>query len=987
MNGLLDKADQYLEKRAPGAGICDRTPHAVAGRPTTAGPGPARRHAARFIGLVAGLFLGVMPAVSAPPGSGPSGPPGPGGLLGIPIPPIPCDPPQRPLLGEVYTIQGRLTEQCLAQQPLGLVPIEAHVRIKAGIRTCDPNEPFAQTYDLEFLVDSGTTDADGRFSLTFTSGVLLARVSEDDSLFQQLVTILVVNPGGGGAMAQTIYASADASLTYTINHDFSTCLTDSTAIQVVNTSDDGVFGAEVFVNGTSYPERTGASGYVYITPPLSPGDTLVARARVYESHSERGAHGAGSNQDWKHRVYITSLPVEHDADGDNVTFTRETVSNPHATYQLELSRLNTVVGLHLLLSVEWDASNSELTADFEAGIEDASEYLFNATDGQFLIEQVEVYDDKVRWDQADWRVYADASLRAHVDWPRLHGFWGSGGWMHMSRSNGPRVYIHEFGHYGFKLGDEYTPRSPIGLPPNHFNGPQGQCAHGTTLNGPPFAPGEEKASCLMWSQWQTTKFCSDHPDNPHLNATGQGDQDCWSELAGYFQDGSSSVPRWLIRTPVDRGVILGEVPNIPVTDWLPHVSITDAYYPDLCQPLDFEWTVNGSPVRGAIVLSKRPGGCWITQGITGSDGRIDPFSGSNTRMTGIHVGDTVCAYYWAYSGDSWQMVSKRHTVTEDDRINASVALNLPHGQTSAAIQVLDLAREPFELSASLEPTGTQGEARIRVRSTASLPQSPQVSFSLSRDSQPRAIPMEYEAVTDSHVGLVDDLPDFVEAMTDVTAFDAAGQRATRVVDAIMGFVDPSEEAVLVSADGQLELIIPDDGVAAGSSVSLGSTLAPAPALAGDTTVVSGPFAILTVDSGDFARPAWLRIRLAFDDGVDFEQVFDAGTLRLLRYDEAAGQWIELDATYAPGVPIVETEISGPGSYALVADMVDPNARNVGSLPFDGGELNQAGSESESGRGRGTGVCGSGSAVMTPLMLACLGSRIHRRRRSHAVARS
>ena len=153
--------------------------------------------------LVFGCSLSSAPA-EIPNGGGPIPAPGvpPVVFPTPPLPPFPCDP-IRPAPGLVYTVQGRLTEDCGSQQPLSLVPLELHIKARAGVYTCDPNDPFPQTHTREFFVAAGQTDADGRFSITFLSDVPLAEIPSGYSFLTQLATLEVFAPTGAHSSAMT----------------------------------------------------------------------------------------------------------------------------------------------------------------------------------------------------------------------------------------------------------------------------------------------------------------------------------------------------------------------------------------------------------------------------------------------------------------------------------------------------------------------------------------------------------------------------------------------------------------------------------------------------------------------------------------------------------------------------------------------------------------------------------------------------------------
>ena len=44
-----------------------------------------------------------------------------------------------------------------------------------------------------------------------------------------------------------------------------------------------------------------------------------------------------------------------------------------------------------------------------------SELLYNATDGQFLVERVTVIDNRRYWDDADVRIYANLNQHSQAD--------------------------------------------------------------------------------------------------------------------------------------------------------------------------------------------------------------------------------------------------------------------------------------------------------------------------------------------------------------------------------------------------------------------------------------------------------------------------------------------------------------------------------------------------------------------------------------------
>ena len=83
------------------------------------------------------------------------------------------------------------------------------------------------------------------------------------------------------------------------------------------------------------------------------------------------------------------------------------VANPIGTQVLTLDARNVLVGLHWVVGLDWDASAGDL-ATVVADIKGASPYLYNASDGQFFVEQIEVGDDGTFWHSSDYHVHVDS---------------------------------------------------------------------------------------------------------------------------------------------------------------------------------------------------------------------------------------------------------------------------------------------------------------------------------------------------------------------------------------------------------------------------------------------------------------------------------------------------------------------------------------------------------------------------------------------------
>jgi hypothetical protein len=398
-------------------------------------------------------------------------------------------------------------------------------------------------------------------------------------------------------------------------------------------------GAEVYVNGTRVRDLSGSdvtdrAGNMETATVLLAGSQIVARSLLFANGSPRSGHTGGSpdNFNWNYRVYNTNTFA-----GSDGRFRPFSVSDANAVQEVVIDPNNTLIGLHVVASIEWDASAAEMTFFRDQKLLPASRYLFNATDGQFFFEQIDIVDDAVNWSDTDYRIYADNTVHPNVN-TRVSGFLGGGLPTHMHMRGLPapggvndqgfsdfQVYAHEFGHFGFGLYDEY-----LGWADAH-------CTDlGRTDGTLPFNSGRPKATCMMWNEWGATKICSSLAENPHSWVNFQGTlnrEDCWSTIVHNYS-ARSPFFRYALRTPQSRGASVESVTNPPVSSWTPTVTLTNASHPSLCQPISLTATDSGGrPWANASITFTTTYGARIYAGQTAPDGTI--------MVTGLHVGDRI----------------------------------------------------------------------------------------------------------------------------------------------------------------------------------------------------------------------------------------------------------------------------------------------------------------------------------------------------------
>jgi|GEM_PF-5667177 len=392
-----------------------------------------------------------------------------------------------------------------------------------------------------------------------------------------------------------------------------------TMVTVVNDDGDTVAGAEIFWRGLKRGV-TDEEGRFFIKD-VKAGDQLATRLLMHENRTPRQNHEALSTRNWNYRVYTTSVPIEHDSNGDDVTISLHEVTDPNDIQELRISKNNTQVGVNLVVSFEWDATTEELIY-YRDRLFETSELLYNASDGQFLIEHLVIADNKIFWNDADYRIYASNDTPSET---AEDAFLESGYYMSMNPWDAlnPGALMHELAHYVFNVGDE-------------ANGTAGCTHEGVNGHGTVFSPGHPKEACVARgdaAQFRSLKICSAHPDNPHVTGTGQGDEDCWTTISKRF----NTSPAWKIHTPVTRNAIPGRLPDsgvpiarlttrepwdvqaasfIPLFGWKPQWHFDDAWREGELPDFKVRVKYYGASENGVHVFIKDPTGRSISQGRT-----------------------------------------------------------------------------------------------------------------------------------------------------------------------------------------------------------------------------------------------------------------------------------------------------------------------------------------------------------------------------------
>ncbi|OEJ21954.1 hypothetical protein AR457_39180 [Streptomyces agglomeratus] len=771
-------------------------------------------------------------------------------------------------------------------------PVEVYARLILH-EVCIPQGEPPQAYVHLVTMGTAETDGDGRYELSFTSDDFLHQVEKGEAGFVRAFIVLR-DPVTGASLAQAGFGVIpDASRVFTINRAIPQCLTNSTPIRVMTTS--VVSGAEVFVNGVlrGVTGQGVAPGMLYISPPLSVSDQIVARKLISEKPSNRSAHADGSSQDWAFRVYITSAPLIHDATGDNAALNLHVVADPTVEQVLRLEPDNPLVGFHLRGSVDWDASTAQLQ-NYGSSLKAASDFLYNATDGQMFIEQIELDDDGHFWNEADVRIYANLDRPSAAT---VGGIAGTNGYIHLNPGDAmvAGVLVHEFGHYGLHVRDEYK----AGVDWDDSLGPP-RCTLQSSDTTGPFAKGGPKDSCIMRSAWpgEATKICSGHPDNPHVRGTPQGAHSCWDRILNQYCD-DADPERWVIRTPLDRNAIIGPIVN-PVTDWETRVTLGQTTHPRPCGDVILTVTRGGQPVNGIHVYLRTTYGRTVYQGTTNRRDSIGLADGQ-IRVTGVHEGDGIRCLGLGFL--NFSLLTAGHEVTAAECSGGNVRLSL------------ELRPSPFALGLTVEPALAPRAALIRVRCGAALPRPPDVR-ALLPGCDPLVPQVRYDPSSGTYIGQLSDLPKAGTIVLEATAIDTQQRQVSSITTT--GFEEVAGAGAEVwSADGRFRVEIKEHVLDRPTQLMIAQPLA-APPLPGVLSLVGGPYSLLSSAGGKWGGTVSVAFQFHRSDSAAARWLRSAEQVDIVRLDVRTERWASLGARVQPEDFLVTADTLQPGLFALVA---------------------------------------------------------------------
>lgn len=723
------------------------------------------------------------------------------------------------------------------------------------------------TYDVDYRADGGAWQS-LHAGTTITSSVFGATVNGTTYRFRARARDAVGQEGDWSDVASILVGN----------------------VKVVHEDGHTVDG-EVYLNG-QLVGTAGGDGYLYVSA-VTAGDELVARYRVAEFESRKGHHVWTGSQDWAYRVYITNVGL----DGAGEAAPHQVV-DPGTVQELVLRRDQAVVGAHILASVEWDASQAYLE-EVREGLVEASRYLYDAGDGQFFWEAVEVVDDGLYWRDADIRIHASNAV-----WPtgNYSGIWERDGQIYLGRQfnggtsnaglwtepNGYRTMVHEFGHY-VSLRDEYLNRNGV------------ETANAWCSTARDTLPDETERGSIMDRQYDCTEFCSDLPTDPHRTQTLQDatyDESTWETLARRFSDKGAS-PDWVILTPVDRGHKVAGPTSLPVDDWI-NKRIRSNADTGVCAPFILDITPGG---LGSFTLADssitviRPGGKELEQGGADQNGDIE--------IRGAHPGDTI----HAYGSFPWFLVSAPYQL-EWEMVGCTPSL-LTGADASPATAA---PQSPPQMGVLVIPQVISHEVSVQLHASVPLTGTPVVWLRQAFSSDAISVTVAYSAALDAYVGeasLDPALPEVGVARAIARAETGElGQAFSHFAITSMG---DEPLTPLLFPDGNLMMFLPAGSLPVGTRVGITRL--------GRQVVVQGEYArvgkLYHVAAADGTTTLPVEAGLNLQYGASVISHVSVDTLQIARWDGDTDRWTTYDGYVGKDHRIVSAMVDQLGTYALI----------------------------------------------------------------------
>ncbi len=646
-------------------------------------------------------------------------------------------------------------------------------------------------------------------------------------------------------------------------------------VRVQNESWSYLQGAKVYRQG-NYMGLTDATGTITV-PGTMIGDTLAALYLVHVEPAVKSGHEWDGNISWAWRVYQTSIRIPNDGTPQLLQ-----VTNTSDVQLLTVRKDQALIGVHIIAVVQWDA-NSAFFDDLRQGLISASSFLYDVTDGQFFYETIEIFDNEENGPSNDIIIYTDNTV-----WPNafLSAITTPKGRMMFPPVFGPSwsdrvaygTLIHEFGHYGLWLDDEYKVRTGDG---------GGFCTFNRATATEP-----TRASIMQDSD-DASELCSRadpnhlHNSNTMQDVTNKGES-TWETVMRVYLD-KANPSRWTLQSPDTRSVAVVPGPNsLPIAEWV-KVSI-DNNDTQACSPYNITVAYpSGTPVIGSNVSVVSLPDSILYQGKTNNAGQI--------TVRGAHNGDILSVQKGI---DSVQSIINCTPTMQDE-------------PSEILQQEIIIQPDPFTLEVNVVPLSND-TVQVQVDSSVVLAQAPQAQLLQEGATHSIAVVLTYDAGSGLYIGqaTLDTMLE-LRGFTRVEAADTQENTVTRIVSFNILFVNPEGPTWLKSSDGRMEILLPEGSLTGNPVISIQPTSV-ANMQQDELVVIGNPYLVTTSTGEDTLQlPATLNIYY-------FLEQMHYVAIGLYQWDATSENWTLISTNVDSDNHFVSAQITQLGTYAILGKL-------------------------------------------------------------------
>ncbi|MEM7128632.1 MAG: hypothetical protein AAF702_20025 [Chloroflexota bacterium] len=689
-------------------------------------------------------------------------------------------------------------------------------------------------------------------------------------------------------------------------------------LKVVDESGRTVPDATIYRNGSPVAQSN-SRGLIFLDN-LNDGDELVTLAPVAEHPGVRGGHTSpdSPNRNWAYRIYSTNWSYSADGVGNRVGVSAKPLGSEQL---LTVHSESPLILLNLVVSLEWAASD-EYAQTFAQAMRLASNYLFDATNGQMAIGHVAIYREGQFWGDADIQVRAFNGTRPNaginglrnplVTPIRLGRSWSgkqndddaNGPWDH---PEGYRTIIHELGHYAFGLWDSYFKiiRNEDGTLRGYD---YSVSCISESIRGPENINDTTNAT-LMDYQYNATEFSmvdteswSDNCRETQQFQENFGESD-WETIVRFFNDSEDPALQylsnytgasWQLQTPQKTGLLSG--PTIQPLLNFPEIVIAPIEQTTKI-PLQLVGPERATQLAAVTLYVQRGDVAEaIDQGYTNRFGQISLLG--------------------ARSGDSVRVLSRDTTYRGEMSLQAGITNTLTLELTNPLVSAAQRSQnQPLYLRVL---PGSQNRSLdlqvIGITAGASI----DGEYTLTGRDVGAEVKLGFNAAQGEYRGtLAPDLPAEVASLdglgqvrivgTDINdqPIYLAGSLSTSVVQSNMS-------QLVASPDGGFQLLLPVEGIEPNTQPYLLISEHNVFGIPADLTALSPVYQMrLSGAIGGFNTPIAMTI-------YSSEGVTKTGEIQIHRYDEAIQRWKPLMTTWDNENHVASTSNTATGFYALLA---------------------------------------------------------------------